>query len=782
MQTRRNNRIPEEKEENMMQQFVSKYLPYWPLFLVSVLIAGGVAFTYLRYTIPVYEATATLIIKDDKKGNEESKLVESLDQISSKKIVENEVEIIQSRKLMENVVRSLGLYAQIYEAGDVHSVLAYTKSPITIIALHPDSLNLSNEIKLNYDINSHLVTLNHLYKYAIDTIVSTPFGKLKFIPNKYYFKPDNPTKQLYFTLSDPKSIVPSFLDELKAEPASKLSSIVDLSYRDVDPLRAENILNQLINAYQQSANDEKDALANNTLTFVNDRLAIVSHDLDSIEKKIEEYKSGNSAVDISTQGQQFLQNVSVNDQKLGDVNTQIAVLDQVENFVKSKDNSTGGIVPSTLGVSDPMLSQLIDKLYNSELEYAQLKKTVGENNPSLVAIADRINKIKPSILSNINSQRESLNATQKNINATNGSYNSILQSIPQKERQLLDISRQQQIKTNLYAFLLQKREESEIAAASAASNSRVVDYAQSSPEPVSPKKWLIYLASIVFILGLCGAFIFIKEFLTGKVLYRREIESFTSISILGEVAFDKSKEEIVIEKGRRSFIAEEFRKLRISLSFLGIDSTHKKILITSSISGEGKSFVSTNLAVSLSLTGKKVVLVDMDLNNPSIDKMLNINREEGITEYLEGEKDPEEIIKHVEAHENLFFISAGAVLPENPSELLSNGRVDELINYLENIFDIVIIDTSPMVLVTDGYLLTGLCDATLYVVRHKYTPKMLIKRLDENSHINPINNPAIIFNGVKMRGFFKNNYGYGYDYVYGNKDRKKESKKPIAKY
>jgi capsular exopolysaccharide synthesis family protein len=293
---------------------------------------------------------------------------------------------------------------------------------------------------------------------------------------------------------------------------------------------------------------------------------------------------------------------------------------------------------------------------------------------------------------------------------------------------------------------------------------------------------LIYIIFIVLFLGICGAVIFVKEYLTGKVLYRHEIESLTSIPIIGEVAFDKSKDKIVIEKGTRSFVAEEFRKLRISLSFLGIDSNHKKILITSSISGEGKSFISANLAVSLSLTGKKVVLVDMDLNNPTIDKILNVNREEGVTEFLEGEKDPEEIIKHVDAHENLFFISAGAVLPENPSELLANGKVNELINYLDNIFDIVVIDTSPMVLVTDGYLLTGLCDATLYVIRHGYTPKMLIKRIDENIYINPINNPAIIFNGVKMRGFFKNNYGYGYDYVYGNKDRKKLEKKPIEKY
>lgn len=780
MQLSRNN-IKDENETNIAQQFASKYIPYWPLFLLAILVGSIVAYVYLLYQTPTYQATATIIIKDEKKGNEESKIVESLDQISSKKIVENEIEIIQSRKLMENVVRKLGLYAPIYEKGDFHDMLAYTKSPVSILALYPDSLEYPKNIELDYNKNNQQITLNHKYNYPIDSLVNTPFGKLKFIPNKYFIS-DSPHKQFYFYLSRPKDVAPSFLGGLSAEASSKLSSIVNLSYGDIDPLRAENILNQLIDSYQQSANDEKDALAKNTLTFINNRLVLVSQDLDSIERKIQQFKSGNQAVDIGAQGTLFLQNVSANDQKLGELNTQLAVLDKVDEFVKSNKNSKGGIVPSTLGVSDPMLGQLIDKLYTSELEYDNLKKTVGENNPSLVAIADRINKIKPSILSNISSMRQSLIASKQNIASTNAAYNSILQTVPQKEKDLLEISREQQIKSNLYSFLLQKKEESEIAYASSVSNSRVVDNAQAGGSPVSPNRRLTYGFFIIFFAGLVGAFIFIKEFLTGKVLYRQEIESLTSIPIIGEIAFDKSKENIVIEKGRRSFVAEEFRKLRISLSFLGIDTSHKKILITSSISGEGKSFISANLAVSLALTGKKVILIDMDLNNPTLDKILNVNREEGVTEFLEGEKDPEEIIKKLKEHENLFFVSAGAHLPSDPTELIANGKVIELINYLENIFDFVIIDTSPIVLVTDGYVLTGLCDATLYVIRHNYTPKVLLKRIDENIHINPINNPAIIFNGVKMRGFFKNNYGYGYDYVYGNKDRKRIEKRAVGKY
>lgn len=768
--------ISDRKEDNLIQQVVSKYLPYWPMFLLAILIGVAVAQIYLRYTIPIFEATATLIIKDEKKGNEESKLMESLDQISSKKIVENEIEVIQSRRLMNDVVTKLGLYAPIYEKGDIKTLSAYTISPVVVRVPNPDSLiptGADVKIQISFDENSQKIVLNGNKSYPLNQAVNTPYGRLIFFKNKYYQPPDNPSKQLFFVLVNPRYLVPGLLGSLSAESASKLSSIVNLTYRDEVPLRAENILNQLINSYRQSEIDEKDALAKNTLKFVGERLNLVSHDLDSIEMQVQQFKSRSGAVDISTQGQLYLQNVSNNNQKLSEVNTQISVLNEVEKFVTDKQHSNG-IVPSTLG-GDPMLSQLMDNLYSSELEYEKLRKTVGENNPNLIAIKDRINKIKPNILQNIQSQKQSLIAARQNINTTTSNYNSMLSAVPKKERQLLDISREQQIKRDLYSFLLQKREESEIAYASAMANNRVVDYAQANPSPVSPKRMLISLVFIFLLLGVCFAFITIRETMTGKVLYRDEVESRTSIPIIGEVAFDKSKKSIVIESGRRSFVAEEFRKLRISLSFLGIDSDHKKVLVTSSISGEGKSFIAANLAISISLTGKKVVIVDMDLNNPTINKILEVESGKGVTEYLTGEKKPDEIIKKVIEHENLFFISSGQI-PENPTELLSNGRVNDLINYLDNRFDFIIIDTSPIVLVTDGYLLTSLCDATLYVVRHKYTPKILIKRIDENNHINPINNPAIIFNGVKARGFFKNNYGYGYDYVYGNKQAANEKK------
>lgn len=765
-------------EDNLIQQMVSKYLPYWPIFLVVSLIAVGLAYTYLHFAVPVYEAKAVVLIKDEKKGNEDSKMIDDINQISSKKIVENEIEILQSRTLMLDVVKKLSLYAPVYTTGKVRPELAYTSSPVMIQSPSPDSLKPQEQVFFSFNKAKNTVLLNNKYEFPLNQIVNTPFGPLQFVRNPNYLTPPQPGRTLYFAIQRPINVAQSFLPSLKADASGKLSSVIDLAFRDVSRERAADILNGILESYDQASIDQKNLLAQSTLTTIDDRLRVVSHDLDSIQKKAEQYKSGQGAVDIGQQGQLYLQNVSSNDQKMSEINMQSSILDEVQKFVTSNKENNASIAPSTFGVSDPLLSSLLEKLSNYQLEYTRLRKTVGENNPTLLGIQDQINKIKPSILQNIQSQKQGLNAARQNLSSTNNNYNSILQAVPQKERDLLDITRQQATLSGLYSFLLQKKEESLLSYYSNVTDHQIVDHAQSGEYPVSPKPVIIYAVSLLACLGICFTVIAIKESLNGKVLYRHELESRTSIPIIGEVAFDKSKKPLVIESGKRSFIAEEFRKLRISLSFLGINENHKRILVTSSISGEGKSFIAANLAVSLALTGKKVVIIDLDLNNPSIAKMLNLAPEDGITEYLKGEKEPEEIIKRVKAHENLFFISAGN-LPESPTELLANGRVKDIIDYLDNIFDVIIIDTSPIVLVTDGYLLTGLCDATLYVVRHKYTPKVLVKRLDETNKINPIKNPAIIFNGVTVRGFFKNNYGYGYDYVYGSKNAAYNGKRKI---
>ncbi len=758
-----------QKQESSLIQVLLTYVPYWPLFFIFLLLSGGAALIYLRYTNPLYEANATVIIKDEKKGYDDSKLMESMDLINTKKIIENEIEVLQSRSLMSSVVKKLHLYAPVSQEGKINSISAYQISPLIVEVSNPDSLKPYKKITLQIDEINGTVLLNNSFKGAINEWLNTPYGNLRFIHNNKYVPAPLNNKPFYFSLYAVSTVAAWMLPNLKVSAASKLSSVIDLSYRQELPVLAEDILNELIVSYQDAAVREKSILAKNTLAVIEKRLVLVSRDLDSIQEKLQQYKTVKGAVDISKQGQLYLENVSINDKRIGDLNMQIDAMDQLQKSASTPGNI--GVLPSTLGVSDPALLNQMTKLSSLQLEYDNLKTTVAENNPLLLSVKEQINQIKPTILNNIESQRANLEKSRGSLLASRSADNSILTGIPQKEMQLLEITRDENVKKGIHSFLLEKREDAELSAASNITDSRVVNYAMASKFPVSPNKLIIYAIAFAVALGLPIAIITIRETLNPKILYRNEIESLTTVPVIGEISYNKTKDLLVVQKGVRTVIAEEFRKVRVSLLSLGINAQHKKLLVTSNISGEGKSFVAANLAYSISLTGKKVVLVDMDLHNPGLGKVFDIKEQPGVSEYLIGKASLEIILYSIPANENLFYISCGS-LQQDSSELLENGKVEKLIALLEADFDMVIIDTAPVVLITDAYLLSSLCDATLFVVRHKFTPKMLVTRMDSNMEINPIKNPGIVFNSVRTRGFFKNNYGYGYNYVYSYDNKK----------
>lgn len=748
-----------------------KYLPYWPIFIAFLIVSLFAAWFYLRITPPQYEVSASILIKDENKGSTEGETINSLDQVSRKKIVENEIEIFRSRTLMQQVVDNLHLYAPLFEEDKLVSKSAYTSSPIIVEAILPDNIKPVEKVLFDYNAADSQVVIG-AKKYPINQVVETDFGKLKFKLNEKQL--DQPVNQLYFALDNPRKVTTSLLKGLTATASTKLTSILTLQIRNTDPRQGEDILNELIAVYNQASLDEKNKLATNTATFVQKRLKEVEAELTDIEKRAQGYKSTQGAVDISTQGQLFLKSVNETDQKLADVDLQLSALNEVEKYVRNKENQDG-MVPSTLGLKDKILPDLLNKLQAHELEYEKLKRTTAENNPILVSIRDQINKLKPGLLENIQNQRASLEASKLNLYSTNNSYSTVLQSIPQKERELIDISRQQAIKANLYAFLLQKLEESELSHRSTIIDTRIVDKAQASLEPVAPRSKLIYVVAFIMALAVPAGFVSLKEFLNRKILFRHEIEGLTNTPIIGEISLDKSKEQLVIQQGKRTFIAEQFRRMRTSLGYVGGNAGKKKILVTSSLSGEGKSFVAANLALSLALTDKKVVLLELDLANPSLSSKLDVSYEEGVSTYLQGECEPEQIIKRTSLSDNMFFVPAGP-LPENPSELLMSDRLKELLAYLDLAFDIIIIDSAPASLLSDAYVLSPLCDVTLYVVKHKFTPKSYLERLDEENEVNPLHNLRIVFNGIQSRGFTKNGYGYGYGYGYIHNNNTKKKK------
>ena len=753
-------------QETLFHKLMVKYIPYWPLFVILFILIFAGTFSFLKYALPNYQATASLIIKDEKKGNDDSRLMESLNLIGSKKIIENEIEVLKSRPVIETVIKKMHLYAEVYIKKGLKKEFLYENAPVDIEASDPSLLQTSrNDIDFELtEGGKALRTVKDNKSIAIGEWSNTDYGVLKF-QLKQGFRKLNTGEVYSLKFSSLPAKTSQILDNLKVSSTNKLSSVIDVKLIDKNPLLAERVLNEIIVSYNLASIAEKNILAKSTLKFIEERLGAVGAQLTDIERSIQRYKSNSGAVDISTQGQLYLQNVSTNDQKLSEINLQLAVINTLEKDLGEKTNSAGSHTVM-LGNADPMLTQMLGSLNTTELEREKLKKTVAENNPILVAVTDQIIKMKDNIRENIIDQRKNLEATKNNLNETNINYNSLLQSIPTKERELLEISRDQSIKSGIYSFLLQKREESELSYVSNLSDSRIINHAQALNIPVSPNPILAYSIALVAILGIPITLVTAKESFATTIMFRQEIEGLTNLPIVGELGMHRKTKPLAIESGKRSLVAEEFRRIRYALQYYTSSGATKKILVTSSISGEGKSFVSSNMAISYSLSGKKVALVDFDLHNSSLDKLFINERKEGILDFLSGRVSVDNIIYPVTGYANLYFLPIGTT-QDDPSEMLELPTLSILMDYLDAEFDLVILDSPPVTLVSDAYKLSNYCSATVYVVRHGYTPKVIIKRFDTSNTVNPLVNPVIVFNGVKKRGFGIKNSGYGYGYKYG---------------
>ena len=755
-------------DETLFSKLLAKYIPYWPMFLVLAILSFGAAWAYINITPKKYQSTASLIIKDEKKGNDDSRIMESLNLMGSKKIIENEIEVLKSRPVIETVVKNFRLYAPVYLEDGFLDQYLYENAPLTIESLDPQSIkNSVGKLYLQLDAQDHkTVLINGKKAGDYGSWLTTEFGVLRFNVTDP-LKLMDPSKKYFFQLIGVPLKTQMILDNLKVSSANKLSSVIELKYNDFTPKLAQDILDQVILSYNAASINEKNALAKSTLAFIEQRLNVVGAQLNTIEQQIQQYKAQSGAFDISTQGQLFLQNVTSNDQKLGEINVQLSLMNDLQSQLES-NTSLSGNHTVLLGNVDPILTQMIGSLNDAELEREKLKKTVAENNPMLISISDQIAKIKENINNNIRDQRRNLEATKGNLFATNTNYNNLLHDIPVKERALLEISREQNIKSGIYSFLLQKREESELSFVSNIAESRIINHAQALNNPVSPNVLIVFGMALCAVFGIPVTLIGVKETLSSTILYRSEIESMVKVPIIGEIEYHKKSHPLAIENGKRSLAAEEFRRLRYAIKDILKNKVNKSLLITSSISGEGKSYIAANLAISYSLTGKKVLLVDCDLHNSSLGKIFDSADTKGVTDILLGNTAMDKLVKHVPGYENLYFLPAGSIHDE-PSGILESQRTIEMLSFLEREYDLIIIDSPPIALVTDAHYLTNLCAATIYAVRHGFTPKSLLKRFETNNAIHPLVNPLIVFNGVKTRGFAgtDNGYGYGYKYGYG---------------
>lgn len=760
-------RVNHEKD---IRQIFTKYLYHWPLFLISIALCMGMAIYYLNHTRPLYLVKAKLAIKDDKSkaSPEKAAALQQLNISTESKLVESEVEILQSRPLIKSVVDKLQLWCTYTTPGEYGNYDIYATTPVKL-KLIKQTANFNGYSCNVYLKNKNEYTVTFNTGKQIDatfkTVFSSAFGHWQLAPtanvNKYI------GKTFTINLTDQDLVISGYQNSISTV-LSKKSPLIELKIQDEVPERGTEILNYLISVYKTFNIIDKNKETESTLKFIDERLASLTGELTDVEKNVEGYKSSIGLTDISSKSQYYLNNIQSIDGRLNEVNVQLNVINGIERYVNNENNAESA--PATIGITDPGLTNMVAQLTKLQLDRDKLLAITPATNPIFIPINRQINSLKMAVKENIKNIKVSLVNTQKQFQKINSTFESSIKNIPGQERHYVSIKRQQAIKENLYVYLLEKREEIALSYASTLADARTVEEAYYEP-PQSKKKFTL---SFAFVIGLCLpiGLIYGRETIKNRVLTRNEIETTTDVSIISELIQNTNKTPIVIQQGSGSqIIGEQFRALRTNLLHISPRKEKGKVtLFTSSIPGEGKSYVASNMGASLAALGRKTIILELDLRKPKITKIFNLDPERmGISDLLSGEITKEEIIQPSGINPNLFVMSAGSIR-SNPSELLENEEMEILISELRYEYDNILIDSPPLRLVTDAMILAPLSDVTIYLIRQGYTGKEELKFIKQLQIEHRLPNMRLVFNGIQ-RG--KHGYGYHYSYNYYNQKEKK---------
>lgn len=785
-----NNSTPLQDEESInIREILAKYLYHWPVFVLGLLICLTSTFLYLRYTPLTYQAKSVLLIKDEKKGGGKpgGDLLNELDIFGTSKVVDNEIEILKSKTLMRRVVSRLNLMIDYTVEGRIIESDIYAVKPVNIGVAELDSTYYGKTLELSFpNSNTYLLeeaTTGKRVKGLLDSLQRTAFGIFKVAKNDNFVKwqQKNANTQIFLTLHDPQVIADAYIRNLTVALASKQSSVLNLSLETNVAQKGKEILNTLVQVYNEAGLADKNRTTQSTMDFIDVRSKLISGELTEVEKDVESFKSDRGITTMSNDATLFLDNVKANDARLSEINLQLSVINDIKRYVNSSSSKEN--LPSTLGINDPVLLQQITKLSELQLQRDEALARTGENNPRLDPLNSQIKTTREGILSSVDNLYQSVNNTKRTLQGNENAIQSNIRKMPGQERQLMSIERQKNTKESIYLYLLQKKEEAALSYASAVADSRIVDPAFSTGLPIKPKKEIILLTAFLLGILLPIGYVYSKELLNNKVDSTNDINKLSHVPVLGEVLFEEGTEAIVVQANSRKAIAEQFRAIRTNMAFLhgkGTPGQGKVTLFTSSMSGEGKSFVASNIAAAHAIAGKKTILLELDLRKPKVSKYLNLNNRTGLSNYLIGKATIADIIQPTQVDPNFYVIGSGPI-PPNPSELLIQAEMEELLTYLRANFDEIVIDTPPIGLVTDAQILARLADATIYLVRHGVTFKQQISNLEDLYQQHKFPKLNVILNGIKLGGSYGYGYGYGYGYYSDDHTRKKTSVKQMGK-
>ena len=793
----------EEKSAIDFQLIYTNLILNWKWFVLSLIVCLGLGYLYLRYATPAYQASTKVLIKDDddskRRGSLGSSMIQSaanLGFMSNSNGIDNEIEILSAHDLAQLAVHDMKIYVNYYHKSAFKDPLVYKEQEVSVDLDLPHLKKLNAPIKLSIEKEGTKYHVKGTYNLPIDAFsfeketsefektfdrlpatISTRVGTLTFTPSKIYKLEDG--EVLKAVIVSPEMAAKQYTKNLTVSQTSKTTTIAELVLNDENPQRALDYLNTLLKVYNRQANEDKNEIAYRTEQFINNRLQKINAELGNTEGQLESYKKRNKVIEMKLNATATIANSDAYAQKLQDANTQVELLNELGKYMNEPGNKYQPI-PSNVGLTDESSTELINQYNKIALDRNNALHAASETSPTVTPLTAQLDALTTSIKRAMRQAKLGMEIQRNSIAKQAAEYAGQIGNSPEQERVLTQIGRQQEVKSGLYLMLLEKREENSISLAATADKGKIID-APSFIGKVSPKSSIIMLIALVLGLAIPAGILFLIEFFKYKIEGHEDVIKLTQIPVIADipVASDAAKKEgkadIVVHQNVNNLMEEIFRGLRTNIQFI-LKSDEKVIMFTSSTLGEGKTFVASNIAISLALLGKKVIMVGLDIRKPRLAELFQIdNHHNGITNLIVRDHNSWEDIQNQilssGVNSKLDLLMAGPV-PPNPGELVTRASLDDIINQLKQHYDYIILDTAPVGLVNDSLQLGRLADLCVYVCRADYTPKASFGMINGLNAEKKLPNMCLVLNGVdlskKKHSFYYGVGKYGKYGKYGN--------------
>lgn len=756
------------------KDFIFKYLPYLPLLLLSIAFFLTIAYIKVRYTTQIFKVQSSLLIQNDMtsvggggaNGGPKDEKFEELFMTQDQVNLSNEIEVLKSTPVLQRVARDLNLQTAYYSRGNVRGSLIYPMYPFT--------LNLITKADSTKGLSFRIILLS-ADRYTVDEgktvyhfgdTLTTGDARLQLIRNMGVNIFSFASRQFEIDWSPALDVALGLQGQLKVMQINEQATILTLAFEGENPMLGKDVLNNLMAVYDTLQVEDKNRIAANTLRFINDRLFELNDTIRGVQGTLTHFMVENKVFDMENQSKDYLDKMG----EAAKMRAEQVVKDSIVNYLLqyiADRNNLHGLVPTNLGIDEPALTQLVYEYNRLTLERDKNVKTSTEANPMIVGMDQTLSKIRAQIIQALLNVRAAYQIAINKLDESEGNINSHVNLLPGKSLGLLNIERRQKIFEDLYSLLSQKGLEISLSSASTISNSRVLEPAMAGADPVSPDKKSIYTMYLLVGMLLPTGFVLLRELLQDKINGKADVEKYTTAPILGEIGHSEGKQTLVVTQNSRRLISEQFRIVRTNLQYMINKVDKPVIMVTSSFSGEGKSFVSTNMGAVMALSGKRTVIMEFDIRKPKIVSGLDLKRKMGITNYIIGKAGFNELLIKVNGIDDLYVIPCGPI-PPNPSEILLDARLDELMKEVADNFDVVIMDTAPIGLVSDAITLNRFSNCTLYITRQGYTFRKQLGLVEDLYMNKKLPNLCLLINDVKADGgYYGGYYGGGYGYYGG---------------